>query len=316
MKDINKEENKDAEQKQQYLRENILNKGYDPNEFIKYFNESIGGKSQEINLDNYSIDEIIDIVKGFCEHKRSLNSAPNAYNTFTNIPKELRSDSEQDNNYINNDGSRNSNSSDQLNENGIEETVKCTQMQKTEFTKIKELQIKIIYPKKIESGFFSKPYMSYGVTTIPLNLIVRKRYSDFEWLHQTLSEQYLNCIIPPLCKKNYMEQFDEQFISKRARSLERFMNGIAIHPVLKNSFIFYDFMTIKNNDEFNQKKFMYEKPFEPKKINDLINFEGTIKVNLSNQNEIYFQNINDDVQMNENLMKILYLKEQELWKDL
>jgi len=100
-----------------------------------------------------------------------------------------------------------------------------------------------------------------------------------------------------------MEQFNEDFISKRARALERFMNGIAIHPILRNSFIFYDFIAIKDPDEFKQKKIMYEQPFNPKRINDFNTANGQIKVNLSNENEIYFQNILDNIDMNENLIK-------------
>ena len=104
-------------------------------------------------------------------------------------------------------------------------------------------------------------------------------------------------------QKNFMEQFNEDFISKRARALERFMNGIAIHPILRNSFIFYDFIAIKDPDEFKQKKIMYEQPFNPKRINDFNTTNGKIKVNLANENEIYFQNILDNIDMNETLMK-------------
>jgi len=102
-----------------------------------------------------------------------------------------------------------------------------------------------------------------------------------------------------------MEQFNEDFISKRARALEKFINGVAIHPILRNSFIFYDFLTIKDNEEFKQKKVIYEQPFKPKRINDFINLEGEIKVNLNNENEIYFQNIIDDAEMNKDLMSEL-----------
>ena len=127
-----KEENDDQTQKQQYLRENILDKGYDANEFMEYFKESTG--VQEISLNDYSMNQLTEVVAGFFTKKGENNSAPNAKNTYPTIPKELRSDSEQD---INNDGSGNSNSlsSGQVNENGIEEIVKCIQMEKTDFSK-------------------------------------------------------------------------------------------------------------------------------------------------------------------------------------
>ena len=152
----------------------------------------------------------------------------------------MKSECEQDNN--NNNENSNSNSSGHLNENGVEEIIQCVQIEKTEISKIPELKIRIVFPEKVEPGIFSKPYMSYTVQANPIGLTVKKRYSDFEWLHKVLTEHFINCIVPPLCKKNYIEQFNEDFISKRARALERFMNGIAIHPILRNSYIFYDFI--------------------------------------------------------------------------
>ena len=289
------------EEKQLYLRENILNKGYDANEFMDYFKDSTG--TADLNLNEYTMDEIKEVVNGFYAKKNESNSQQNYKDSYPHIPNELRSESEQDNNNNINNDNTNSLSSGHLNEYGVEEMVKCVQIEKTEFSKIPELEIKIKFPEKVEPGIFSKPYMSYSVVANPIGLTARKRYSDFEWLHNILTGHFINCIVPPLCKKNYMEQFNEDFISKRARALERFMNGIATHPILRNSFIFYDFIAIKDPDEFKQKKIMYEQPFNPKRINDFNTSNGQIKVNLTNENEIYFQNILDNIDMNENLMK-------------
>ena len=293
MKEVNGENAE--EEKQLYLREHILNKGYDANEFMDYFKDSTG--TADLNLNDYTMDEIKEVVNGFYAKK---NPKQNDKDALPRIPTELRSESEQDNNNIDN---TNSISSGHLNENGVEEMVRCVQIEKTEFSKIPELEIKIKFPEKVEPGIFSKPYMSYSVHANPIGLTARKRYSDFEWLHNVLTGHFINCIVPPLCKKNYLEQFNEDFISKRARALERFMNGIAIHPILRNSFIFYDFIAIKDPDDFKQKKIMYEQPFNPKRINDFNTSNGKIKVNLANENEIYFQNILDNIDMNETLMK-------------
>ena len=108
------------------------------------------------------------------------------------LPEELRSDSEQDNNN-NGFGNSNSLSSGQVNENSIEEIVKCIQMEKTEFSKCQELEIKIGFPEKSEAMIFSKPYMTYGVSTIPFNL--NKRYSYFERLFQKLTEHFILLIV-------------------------------------------------------------------------------------------------------------------------
>ena len=287
-------EDNSQQQKQQYLRENILDKGYDANEFMEYFKEYSG--QQEINLNDYTMDALIEVVNGFYSKKGQGNQSQNS---FSQMPNDLNGEYGQNNI---NENSNNLNSNGQLNENGLENIVNCTKIEKNKFKDIDNLEIKIAFPEKVEAGIFSKSYVSYGVSVNPTGVNIRKRYSDFEWLHQVLNDHFLNCIIPPLCKKNYMEQFNEDFISKRARALEKFINGIAIHPILRNSFIFYDFLTIKDNEEFKQKKVMYEQPFKPKRINDFINLEGEIKVSLTNENEIYFQNIVDDAEMNKDLM--------------
>ena len=295
------------EEKQAYLREHIINKNYDPKEFMDYFKDFSG--TEDLNLNDYTMEEIKEVVNGFYAKKNESNYQQNDKDSYPKIPHDLRSESEKDNNNDNNNNTdyNNSLSSGHLNENGVEEMIKCVQMEKTEFSKIPELEIRIKFPEKVEPGIFSKPYMSYSVVANPFGLTARKRYSDFEWLHNILSGHFINYIVPPLCKKNYMEQFNEDFISKRARALERFMNGIAIHPILRNSFIFYDFIAIKDPEEFKQKKIMYEQPFNPKRINDFNTSNGLIKLNLSNENEIYFQNILGNIDMNENLMKeIIY----------
>ena len=93
---MNEVNNDDQAQKQQYLRENVLEKDYDANEFMEYFKESTG--IQDINLNDYSMNELIDVVNGFYAQKGENNSTPNSKSTFPQITKELRNDSEQENN--------------------------------------------------------------------------------------------------------------------------------------------------------------------------------------------------------------------------
>ena len=61
-----KEENGE-EEKQLYLREHIINKGYDPNEFMEFFKDSTG--TEYLNLNDYTMDEIIGVVNNFFAKK-------------------------------------------------------------------------------------------------------------------------------------------------------------------------------------------------------------------------------------------------------
>ena len=93
--------------KQQYLRENILDKGYDANEFMEYFKEYSG--QQEINLNDYTMDALIEVVNGFYSKK---GQGIQNQNSFPQMPNDLKNEYGQNNS---NENSNNSNSNGQLN---------------------------------------------------------------------------------------------------------------------------------------------------------------------------------------------------------
>lgn len=65
--------------------------------------------------------------------------------------------------------------------------------------------------------------------------MVLRRFSDFEWLQQKLSEneRYKGLIIPPLPEKKYLGNLDNSFIEKRREDLEAFLRVIATHSIIK-----------------------------------------------------------------------------------
>lgn len=77
---------------------------------------------------------------------------------------------------------------------------------------------------------------------------VRRRYSDFSFLYQCLSNDFPTCIIPPLPNKQRLEylkgdnRFGEHFTTKRAISLNTFLSRISSHKVLKKAKIYHVFL--------------------------------------------------------------------------
>lgn len=66
--------------------------------------------------------------------------------------------------------------------------------------------------------------------------MVRRRYSDFEWLRQQLALCYPTLVVPPLPEKHSLfeqiDRYDRDFICSRMLLLHRFLNRVADHPVL------------------------------------------------------------------------------------
>ncbi|KAI9794164.1 MAG: intercellular trafficking and secretion [Peltula sp. TS41687] len=76
---------------------------------------------------------------------------------------------------------------------------------------------------------------------------VRRRYTDFTFLYDTLSKDYPACAVPPLPDRHRMEyvrgdRFGPDFTNRRAHSLHRFLKRLTLHPVLRRSSILIIFL--------------------------------------------------------------------------
>ena len=288
----------DTEQKQFYLRENILNKGYDAEEFMNFLKSKKGENGLDLrNWDKYELEKT---VTQFITLKKINNKVNENL-----AEKNIKIDNNENINSIsnnNNDDNKNRIINEKYKEYistqmklAIEpEYIKTKIPETTEISESYGVDIKLSSPEKIEGGIFTKSYVTYLVETNPFGFRVRKRYSDFEWLKNILALHYPNCIMPPLCKKNFSDRFSEKFVNKRVRLIQKFMEGILVHPLMRNSIIFYDFISCDNEEEIEQKKKNYEKEKIPENIRDMKTIEGQVKVSISKEKEIYLDNIKDN----------------------
>lgn len=277
------------EEKQNYLRESILDKGYDGNMFMQFLQEK---KGEEINLEKWSLEELTEAVEEF------INKISNS-----NAKEQSQQENKQE-------------KTNKSNTKGITEeylnTIRCQKSYPTKISTLINPKIKLSLPEKIEGGLFHKSYVSYLVEIMPLQCKTRKRYSDFEWLRNMLSKVYLGTVVPKMPKKNYSDRFNEIYISKRMRKLEKFMNGILADPLMKESLFLNDFLTIENESEWNDKKSEYNEIEPINKIKDLFSLTGTLHTSVSSEKEMYLLNIKDNVINNQNLLQKLI----KAYKDL
>ena len=171
-------------------------------------------------------------------------------------------------------------------------------------SKFQNVQIEITLGEKVAGTFFTKAYMTYIITTSPLNLKVRRRYSDFEWLRQILLNFYSSSLIPPIPKKNKIgaDRFDETFLVKRMRTLEKFLNLLIEDPVIKVSQILYDFLSIEGDDKFAEKKKYYNNFKLPLYLRDYKSPTGKLDITINEDREIFYQNIKDHTELNQELL--------------
>ena len=308
--------------KQAYLRENVLEKAYDADEFMSYLQQKKGENGLDLN--NWTMNELKNAVNEFIKDKDRENEPEEEINTGLNKIDEV----EEEGDIITNQDTLNPNenknqikesvNSMNLNENNIQEnnnalpnqvqenleTEKCQISEANSLSLIDLIKVKLSSPKKIDGGIFSKSFISYEVSTEPLGYKTNKRYSDFTWLRKMLTMLYSNCIIPPMCKKNFGDRFSDSLINKRMRSIEKFMQGIIEHPLVKNSELLNIFLSCEKKDEYKKRIAKYQKIKKPPTLaSQMKTSDGFIKISINNEKEIYADNIRNYAQGNAYLLQ-------------
>ena len=342
------------EAKQNYLRENILDKGYDAEDFASFLKSKKGELGVKLGL--WTLSELKLAVQEYIL-KNPMNNKMPGNNNFQNIfqnplfqnmnipnmPQGMNfpnmnmlfnnglmnnnipniNNINIDPNLINNLQSMNLNNNINVNnENnyfnaqgepidiyGItqNETLVCLISDKNQLTNYNNIKIEIALGEKKTGSLFSKSYQTYEISVPLLNLKVIRRYSDFEWLRQTLVSMFTSSVIPPIPKKNKIggDRFKEEFLEKRTRTLEKFLNLLIQDPNIKSSKILYDFISIEQDNQFNDAKKSYNNYKPPQQLKDYQTATGKIDIKVDEGTEIYYQNIKDQTELNQELLSKL-----------
>lgn len=339
-----------TEEKQNFLREKILDKGYDTSQFVQFLTEKKGEDGADVA--NWTMEDLIQVVNEFIklnggeveedvkkpepkkESKKKVSmfdimpdTKPKKPDSQLNINPQSKSQSSeikksQNNLNITQSHSQNvpkvqkiqttpvnnsNNMTGTESEYGIiiKDVKECKPLEQTELSKYNKLKITVTKPEKKTEGFFSKTYVTYMVSTMPASYVVHRRYTDFTWLRNTLLNLFPANSIPPIPKKNKIvgDNFAPPINLKRGRFLEKFMNYLASDPIIKNSQIFFDFLYIGAETDFNSKKKVYEKVKSLSDVNEFRNENSKVEIMINSEKENYVENIKDNITNNINILK-------------
>ena len=360
------------EEKQNYLRQNILDKGYDANEFVAFLQSKKGEAASDIT--NWSMKDLHIVVQEFIsEHnqEKEKNTVPqspitnntNATNntnttTTTNATNNTHTTNETNNtsttNVTNNTNTNNAINTTNTNVNDnseknisaaiknisneyeivesnaeikkemnnikkekenfnkftsndenfgiiIPEFADCQKSETNELNNHKNVEITVTDPQKINNGFFSKTFVNFLITTNPVNLKVRRKHADFVWLRERLSIIFNLNVLPRLPRKGKVN--GDTHLNKRMRNLEKFLNYLLKDNLIKNSKIFYDFLSIVKDEDFEKQKKVYNKLKTPIEIKDAKTLDGKIKIQVTPEYEKLFDKIKNNAALNEAVLK-------------
>ena len=189
----------------------------------------------------------------------------------------------------------------------IPEFKKCRPTDKTQLGKVENIEIILSNPEKKESGFIKKTHITYMITTLPLNFKVRRRFSEISWFRQALCNLFPTNLIPAVSRKSKfgVDTLADAFVQKRLRAIQRFLNYLVKDPNIKDSQILLDFLYIGSENEFNNKKKVYENTKNITEVQDFKSKEEKVNLLVTAQKENYFENIKDNINININILKKL-----------
>ena len=296
--------------KQKFLREKILEKGYDAEEFMKLLESKKG--EEGLDLANWSKQELEESVKEFINKQISSNP-------LAQLEKEEKVDNDKKQ-IENNDYTENISSTTEkvqkVEHLNMEQPQPQPQPQKldnnfaktlvnetTPFTNSDCIEVKVVSHQKVDGGLFSKSYLTYAIEVEPFHFKIKKRYSDILWLRNVLCNIYSNYVIPPLCKKNYVDRFSDYLVRKRMVSIQKFFEGLLIHPVIRSSKLLYEFLSNVLECDPQKKKKEYSNITAPTRVKDIKTLEGEIDISITKEKEAYLKIIEDYSSMNEDMME-------------
>lgn len=169
----------------------------------------------------------------------------------------------------------------------------CKKLEKNSLND-KDVKVKIQNPKTSEKSLLSTQYTIYEVFTESMNWLVSRRYSDFDWLRTTLCKFFPRILIPPIPgKKVGNRRFEEDFIEKRMKFLQIFIDEIMKNETLKSSEALYSFLTFSDRVQFERKMKELNSIIPSVYCEDLKTLDGKITILNDDFNENFYVNVNN-----------------------
>ena len=302
--------------KQEILKSEILEKNYDKDKFIQF---CLNQKENGDDLTKWTLLELNECISQFIKaENEAQNPNINNNNNYSYNPNNYQQQINSNQNIQNNNNLQQvqttTNTNPPLKESDkfkaamnrdilnmdflptdknilITNDILCKKLDTTELNNV-EISVIIRDPKTNEKKFYETSYVTYEIVTSPLNYIVRRRFSDFDWLRNILQKFYPRIFLPPLPnKKMGNRRFENDFIQKRMEKLQIFINHIIKREELKSSEALVSFLKFTDRNQFESKMKELNSFLPSPFCEDQKSLNGILKINNNYELEKYFINI-------------------------
>jgi len=295
------EENmEEIQAKQDLLNNEIITKNYDKNAFINF---CLSKKENGDDLNNWTLEELKEIVSEFVstQNEVQVEAQPEEQNQNyqnyqePNPQQEIPhpEDQQQQEQEIKKEDIEKMEKFNAEDSKSFKERVfTCKKLEKTDLSD-KKIIITVKNPKEKDGGVFGKNYVLYEVHTDPFNWTVYRRFSDFDNLRKLIAKHFPSFYVPPLPNKKIgNRRFEKDFIIKRMKFLNLFINNLVQSESFKCSEILTSFLSYEDRGKFDSKFKEYSTQQPSAYVEEYKTLDGKVTISHDEGNEKYFTNIN------------------------
>ena len=273
------------EYKQQYLRNEIIDQGYNPDDFSEFM--STKRENEELNLELWSFKDLKNLVD---EYKLKLSQIIDQENNLQS--------QNNDNNIVKENNNDNKNQiidkSNIFPEDAFEiyeHIITTVKLEENEISNNNEINIKISNPVKINPGFFSSSYYQYTIQTNPLGYKVVRKLSDFSFLQEIIPLFNASVFNPPL--PNF-EFGLKDFSPKKMLLLENYMNCLMENKFFRTLHIIFEFLTLSQED-WNKKRIEKYNKMKQLPLEEIPTLEGEFRIVINKLNDEKGMKIKEEI---------------------
>ena len=289
--------------KQLLLQTEIIDKNFDKGSFINF---CLSKRENGDDLNNWTLSELETIVKEFAASQAQFMQENQEHQEQKQESEDIKKENLE----------KMEKFSAEETKNFKEKVIECRKLEKSVLND-KKLTVAVQNPKEMDGGVFGKNYVLYEVVTEPLKWTVLRRYSDFDLLRTLLAKYFPSYNIPPLPnKKMGNRRFDSDFILKRMKFLNLFINNVVQSEDFKASEILIAFLSYTDRGKFESKFKEYSSQIPSSYVEDYKTLEGKVIISHDEGNEKYFININKYFKLQEQIMMRLNLSLKNFYNSL
>jgi sorting nexin-7/30/sorting nexin-8 len=282
------------EDKQQFLRSQIMDRGYSTEEFTNFLGNIRG--EEGLDLNNWSLADLQEVVNQFTSQYQYQDQQPQGQ-TYPQT-NEIQN---QEQNFNNNNNSSQEENPNTSQDNEVQEkteqkpannsakgfpkdpfelyehSVLTKKLEKTVITDNDDLFVTIKEPVRIKKGVFSSAYYQYTVETSPVGFKVVRRVSDFTFLYEKLPI-YNSAVFNPVLPHFEIGLKDES--PKKMLYIQNYVNSLVENPFFRTLPIVFEFLTLPQEEWEKKKQETYSK-VKPPSLANMPTLEGVLNVKIN-----------------------------------